>query len=91
LRCGEVFNVEARFLGADGDYKWFLAKALPLTKDGSIVNLKRTKPGDGDGNGGPTNRRRSHTGPIEEDAFEIEEWFGTLTDILILEITVILI
>lgn len=41
LRSGEVFTVECRFKRIDGEYKWFLAKALPLTKEGSAVNLSR--------------------------------------------------
>jgi PAS domain-containing protein len=42
LHSGEVFNAEVRFEGADKEYRWFLAKALPLTKEGSIVSLKRS-------------------------------------------------
>lgn len=41
LRSGEQFMAEARFRGADGEYKWLLAKALPLTKEGSTVHLRK--------------------------------------------------
>jgi len=38
LRVGEGFEVEARVRGADGGYRWFLARAIPQhTEDGVIA------------------------------------------------------
>jgi PAS domain S-box-containing protein len=38
MRTGEGFEVETRVRGADGDYRWFLARAIPQhTEDGNIA------------------------------------------------------
>lgn len=47
LRTGEPYSIEYRFRRADGEYFWFLGRAMPL----------------------------------RDEAGEIVEWFGTLTDI----------
>ena len=38
LETGEPYQIEYRFRGADGEYRWFIARAVPLRhKDGSIA------------------------------------------------------
>src|SRR5438270_86937 len=39
LASGEPIEIESRFRRADGDYRWFLARAMPLRDDrGNILN-----------------------------------------------------
>jgi PAS domain S-box-containing protein len=36
LASGEVFEVQYRFRGADGSYRWHLSRAVPIVRDGEI-------------------------------------------------------
>jgi PAS domain S-box-containing protein len=36
LSSGEVFEMQYRFRGADGSYRWHLGRALPILRDGRI-------------------------------------------------------
>ncbi|MBL4675200.1 MAG: PAS domain-containing protein [Mucilaginibacter sp.] len=37
LATNELFDCEFRLLGADGEYRWHLSRALPFTEDGVVV------------------------------------------------------
>jgi PAS domain S-box-containing protein len=46
LETGEPYEIEYRFRGADGDYHWFLGKAMPLRNEaGAIVEWFGTATG----------------------------------------------
>jgi PAS domain S-box-containing protein len=36
LETGEIFEVQYRFRGADGSYRWHLGRAVPIRRDGTI-------------------------------------------------------